>query len=226
MRELAKENGVPYINFTPEGAETPSQVRDRVITFFRKLSQELLIKYYILNISSKHNSLNDLCNKNLFVNEQHSSSMVDLDVELKEYVNSTKLSRLSIDSAVDVSSLSSDQRSSSSSSSIFSRKSSFEKHRKYLFPSPYENDFADLEILVVSHGAVIREFIKYFACDLQTDMGEHLNQIQELPANTSITRFHVIYSSTKSTVELVDFHNKTHLITNEYNLDVVNKCSL
>ena len=45
LRELAKENGVPYINYTPPGAETTAQVRERAITFFRKLCDELLQKF-------------------------------------------------------------------------------------------------------------------------------------------------------------------------------------
>ena len=96
--------------------------------------------------------------------------------------------------------------------------------------SPYENHFSELDILIISHGAVIRELIKYFAYDLQTDIGKHFDTIQELAPNTSITRFQVIYSIDKPTtkLELIDYHNKTHLINsiNEYSLDVTNKCSL
>ena len=45
VRELAKENGVPYKNYNPPGAETTAQVRERAITFFRKLCDELLQKF-------------------------------------------------------------------------------------------------------------------------------------------------------------------------------------
>ena len=125
----------------------------------------------------------------------------------------------------------------SSSISTISRNSSFEKHRnlfKGLLHSPYENHFSDLDILIVSHGAVIRELIKYFACDLQTDIGQHLDTIQDIAPNTSITRFEVTYSTNEdpnptTTLELIDYHNKTHLINSnneEFNLDVVNKCNL
>ena len=106
---------------------------------------------------------------------------------------------------------------------------------KSFFPSPYKNQFSNLDVLLVSHGAVIRELIKYFACDLQTDIGEHFDSIQDLAPNTSITRFQVTCSvndadaPSNTTLELVDYHCKTHLIhasNDEYNLDVVNKCSL
>jgi broad specificity phosphatase PhoE len=118
-----------------------------------------------------------------------------------------------------------------------SRNSSFEKHRsllKGLPHSPYENQFSDLDVLIVSHGAVIRELVKYFACDLQTDIGQHLDTIQDIAPNTSITRFQVKYSISEdlnptTTLQLIDYHNKTHLMNannDEYNLDVVNKCSL
>ncbi|CAF0769483.1 unnamed protein product [Rotaria sordida] len=45
LRELTKENGVPYINFTPSGAETNTQVREHVIKIFQKLCQEIFIKF-------------------------------------------------------------------------------------------------------------------------------------------------------------------------------------
>ena len=43
-----------------------------------------------------------------------------------------------------------------------------------------ENHFSDLDILIISHEAVIRELIKYFVYDLRTDIGAHLDTIQEL----------------------------------------------
>ena len=70
--------------------------------------------------------------------------------------------------------------------------------------------FSDLDVLVVGHGAIIRELIKYFACDLQADLGEYFYMILVLPS---------------STLELIDYHNRTHLITDELNLDISNKCS-
>ena len=158
-----------------------------------------------------------------------------------EPVNSKKTSngscRSSVDSALDLSSVSSDQQSISSSSSLISRNSSFDRQRfvlKNLFYSPYKNHFSNLDILIVSHGAVIRELIKYFACDLQTDIGQHFDTIQEIAPNTSVTRFEVTYSINENsipstTLELVDYHSKTHLTqtnNDEYNLDVVNKCNL
>jgi broad specificity phosphatase PhoE len=221
LHELAKENGVHYSNFTPPGAETTVQVRERAIKFFRKLCQELLIKFgtSTLNISLSHsNSIENLLLK-------YSISTENLHNEL------TKSYHSSIDSALDLLSLSSDQQSTttSSSSSILSRNNSFEKQRNFfiknLFHSPYDNHFSDLDILVISHGAVIRELIKYFACDLQTDIGEHFDTIQELAPNTSITRFQVTYSILKTKLQLIDYHNKIHLVNNEYNLDVINKCS-
>ena len=39
LRELAKESGVPYVNFNPPGAENTNQVRERAVVFFRKLCE-------------------------------------------------------------------------------------------------------------------------------------------------------------------------------------------
>jgi len=261
LRELAKENGVPYINYTPPGAETTAQVRERAITFFRKLCHELLQKFgtnssvssptksYTSTSLSKQDNIQSLSrsvsSENLTSyqptitnsNRKRSLSTGNIQVTLTNHGRITTSCRSSIDSALDLSSLSSDQRSISSSISTISRNSSFEKHRtllKGLLHSPYENHFSDLDILVVSHGAVIRELIKYFACDLQTDIGQHLDTIQDIAPNTSITRFEVTYSTIDdpnptTTLKLIDYHNKKHLINSnndEYNLDVVNKCSL
>lgn len=259
LRELAKESGVPYVNFTPPGAESASQVRERAITFFRKVCQELLEKYgpnssvqsieksYTSNSLSKQDknlqvlsrsvSLESLTNEQFNVPmRKRSLSSGDQQETSLQTITIPNSHQSSIDSALDLSSVSSDQRSISSSISTMSRNSSFEKHRypfKSPFQSPYNNLFSEHDILVVSHGAVIRELIKYFACDLQTDIGKHFDTIQDIAPNTSVTRFQVTYSinedSTSSTLlELVDYHNKTHLINSndEYNLDVVNKCSL
>jgi broad specificity phosphatase PhoE len=261
LRELAKENGVPYINYTPPGAETTAQVRERAITFFRKLCHDLLQKFgtksslpssaksYIPISLPKPDNIPPLSrsvsSENLTFSQQsitnsnrkRSSSTGNIQVKLTTNVRITTSCQSSIDSALDLSSVSSDQRSRSSSISTISRNSSFEKQRTLLkgsFHSPYENHFSDLDILIVSHGAVIRELIKYFACDLQTDIGEHLDTIQDIAPNTSVTRFEVTYSTNEdpnptTTLELVDYHNKTHLINSnndEYNLDVVNKCNL
>lgn len=259
LRELAKDNGVPYINFTPPGAETTSQVRERAITFFRKVCQELLQNYganssvqsitkaYASNslskqthhfqIGSRSVSLESLSTEQLTVPvRKRSLSTGNLEEKSFQIIKTTDSCQSSIDSALDLSSVSSDQRSISSSISIISRNSSFEKHRNYSkgpFQSPYSNHFSDLDVLVVSHGAVIRELIKYFACDLQTDIGKHFDTIQDIAPNTSVTRFTVRYSigedaTPTTSLELVDYHNKTHLINSneEYNLDVVNKCSL
>jgi broad specificity phosphatase PhoE len=228
LHELAKENGIPYSNFTPPGAETIAQVRERAITFFRKLCQELLIKFgttksHSISIENLQQILEDSKPK-------HSLSTGNIHTELTNNIILTTSYHSSIDSALDLSSLSSGQQSISSSSSILSRNNSFEKQRNFLknfFHSPYKNHFSNLDVLIISHGAVIRELIKYFACDLQTDIGKHFDTIQELAPNTSITRFQVTYSTTKQPIlQLIDYHNKTHLIHNEYNLDVINKCSL
>ena len=168
---------------------------------------------------------------------KRSLSTGNIQTKSKAHKTTPKSYQSSIDSALDLSSISSDQQSISSSISLSSRNSSFEKQRsslKGVLHSPYENHFSDLDILIVSHGAVIRELIKYFACDLQTDIGQHLDTIQDIAPNTSITRFEVTYSTSEepnaiASLELIDYHNKTHLINannDEYNLDVVNKCSL
>lgn len=258
LRELAKENGVPYANYTPPGAETNAQVRERAITFFRKLCQELIEKYGI-NSSSKSYTSTSLpkqentstlsrsvsseniknSNQEIIKNSIRKRSLSTGNIHRKPQTNAriTTSCQSSIDSALDLSSVSSDQQSISSSISTISRNSSFEKHRillKGLLHSPYENQFSDLEVLIVSHGAVIRELIKYFACDLQTDIGQHFDTIQEIAPNTSITRFQITYSTMEdsnpiTTLELIDYHSKSHLIqsnTEEYNLDVVNKCNL
>jgi broad specificity phosphatase PhoE len=256
LRELAKENGVPYINYTPPGAELTTEVRERAIIFFRKLCQELLQTFGAKssinsctpksftkqdtsrslsqsasseNLSSSGQTLTDM-------SRRRSYTTGDIQAKLTNNITITASSQSSIDSALDLSSLSSDQQSISSSSSLMSRNSSFEKQRslfKGLSHSPYENRFSDLDILIVSHGAVIRELIKYFACDLQTDIGEHLDTIQDIAPNTSVTRFEVSYTSNAdsvptTTLALVDYHSKTHLINannDEFNLDVINKCS-
>jgi len=238
LRELAKENDVPYSNFTPPGAETTGQLRERAIKFFRKLCQELLIKFGTSTLLTKQDTTltHSVSTENLLLNQQilknskqkHSISIGNIDGELTSNTILTTSCHSSIDSALDLSSLSSDQESTSSLS-IVSRNSSFEKQRnsiKNFFHSPYENHFSDLDVLVISHGAVIRELIKYFACDLQTDIGEHFDTIQELAPNTSITRFQVTYSISTTKLQLIDYNNKTHLVNNEYNLDVINKCSL
>jgi broad specificity phosphatase PhoE len=261
LRELAKENGIPYINYTPPGAETTAQVRERAITFFRKLCQELLEKFgtnsslpslsksdtstslpkqdHIQPLSRSVSSENITSYQQPITNaiRKRSSSTGNVQSKLRTNVQITTSCQSSIDSALDLSSISPDQRSISSSISTISRNSSFEKHRnllKGLLHSPYENHFSDLDILIVSHGAVIRELIKHFACDLQTDIGQHLDTIQDIAPNTSVTRFKVTLSTTDdrsptTTLELVDYHNKTHLINSnneEINLDVVNKCNL
>jgi hypothetical protein len=233
LHELAEENGVAYNNFTPPGAETTEQVRERAIRFFRKLCQELLIRFGRSSLLTKQNASRSISIENLFFNQQiskksikkRSTSTGNLDVQLANDIIPAISCRSSIDSAFDLSSSSSDQQSSSSSS-ILSRNSSFEKQRsltKDFSHSSYENHFSDLDVLIVSHGGVIRELIKYFAFDLQTDIGQNFDIIQELPSNTSITRFQVTHSPTTK-LKLIEYHNKTHL--EEYNLDVTNKCSL
>ena len=252
LRELAKEAGVPYVNFTPPGAETTSEVRERAITFFRKLCQDLMGKFGAYTLASKKQqdsrpvlsrtvSSEDLSSvppSTTDAPRQRSSSTGDVHTNtLPTITANPSSSRSSIDSALDVSSVASDQRSISSSLSAISRNSSFEKQRS-LFRgptrSPYENQFSDLDVLVVSHGAVIRELIKYFACDLQTDIGQHFDSIQDIAPNTSITRFQVTFatnenSSATTKLDLIDYHSKTHLVqgnNDERNLDVVNKCNL
>jgi hypothetical protein len=262
LRELAKENGVPYINFTPPGAETTAQVRERAILFFRKLCQELLQKFgantspsssaksYTSTSLPKQDNLQSLSrsvsSENMpsyqanTTDSIHKRSLSSGDLHEKSTNNvrttTTRSCQSSIDSALDLSSISSDQQSISSSISTISRNSSFEKHRnllKGLLHSPYENHFSKLDVLVVSHGAVIRELIKYFACDLQTDIGKHFDTIQDIAPNTSVTRFEVTYSIAQDsnpsiTLKLIHYHDKTHLINSndDHNLDVVNKCSL
>jgi hypothetical protein len=259
LRELAKENGVPYFNYTPPGAETTIQVRERAITFFQQLCQDLLEKFgtkasnslvdgeqstslandNICSMTSRSVSLEHMPlshEKRQQLHRQRSSSTGNLSRKSAKAMHMTHSCRSSIDSALDLSSLSSDQQSISSSS-LISRNSSFEKQRslfKSCLNSPYKNNFSDLDILLVSHGGVIRELIKYFACNLQTDIGQHFDTIQNVAPNTSITRFQVTYSINDNAIstaalELIDYHSKQHLIhanNDEYNLDVVNKCSL
>ncbi|CAF0850786.1 unnamed protein product [Rotaria sp. Silwood1] len=232
LHELAKENGIPYINFTPPGAETTAQVRERAIKFFRKLCQEIFIKFGTFNLLTKQDTTQcSTCNvstENLFItqkrlqdsNKKRSISIENIHNQLKNHIILTRSCRSTIDSTMDLSSLSNNSNS--------------EKQRilnKTLKHSSYENHFSDLDVLVVSHGSVIRELIKYFAHDLQTDIGQHIDTIQELAPNASVTRFHVIYSINEqllptTTVELIDYHNKNHLINidnEEFNLDTTNK---
>jgi len=264
LRELAKESGVPYINFTPPGAETTSQVRGRAVVFFQNLCQQLLKEFgtksskatakttnieqplgsltkeergQVASRSVSSENLSSIQETRRHSHLQRSSSTGTLHINVNNAIVRSNSCQSSIDSAFDLSSLSSDQQSISSSLSLSSRNSSFDKQRslmKSFLHSPYKNDFSDVDVLVVSHGAVIRELIKYFACDLQTDIGQHFDTIQEIAPNTSITRFEVTYSvhddsSFSPNLELIDYHSKTHLIqanNDEYNLDVVNKCSL
>ncbi|CAM2727246.1 unnamed protein product [Rotaria socialis] len=237
--ELAKENGVPYINFTPSGAETTAQVRKRAINFFENLCKEICLKYGTSTLLTKQDTSQHLARyvsaENLFLNQEllkisHricSISTENIHYQLISPIILTRSCGSSIDSTLDL---------SSPSSSILSYNSSIEKRRifsKNLTDFPDKNDCLDLDILVVSHGAVIRELIKYFACDLKTDIGQHLETIQELAPNTSITRFQVSYSTNEqqiptATLQLIDYHNKTHLINatnDEYNLDTTNICS-
>ncbi|CAF0760029.1 unnamed protein product [Didymodactylos carnosus] len=96
----------------------------------------------------------------------------------------------------------------------------------YLPPSPYDSTFSDIDVLCVSHGAVIREALKYFAYNLYWD-SENLT-LQDIPPNTSATRFQITYATDgQIKFDLVAFHDKTHLLTTTggQNLDVVNQCS-
>ena len=252
LRELAKEAGVPYVHFTPPGAETTNEVRERAIRFFRQLCHDLMGNFGAYSLASKRQqdsravlsrtvSSEDLASvqsSTIDAPRQRSSSTGDVGINLLSTITTNTISgRSSIDSALDVSSVASDQRSISSSLSAISRNSSFEKQRSFFRGptcSPYENHFSDVDVLVVSHGAVIRELIKYFACDLQTDIGKHFDSIQDIAPNTSITRFQVTFStneilSATAKLDLIDYHNKTHLIqgnNDEHKLDVVNKCNL
>ena len=195
MQELARKNNILYNDFTPSGAETIVEVRERAIKFFGKLCHELLLDSSF--------TFDDLPTGNLHLT----------------LTNDTRRRMSLIDSALDLTSLSSDQQS------IFSRNNSFEQQRNSI-----PNCFSELDVLVVSHGAIIRELIKYFADELRTDLGKHAMSIQELPPNTSITRFQVIYSTDEQllpqiTLKLIDYHQTMHLIHDEFNLNVTNKCS-
>ncbi|CAF1543879.1 unnamed protein product [Rotaria magnacalcarata] len=248
LRELAKENGVSYIDFVPSDAETTAQVRKRAIRFFENLCKEICLKYGTSTLLTKQDTSQYLTRyasaENLFRNQEilkssHrkcSISTENIHYQLISPIILTRSCRSSIDSTLDLSSQSSNQQSKSPSSSILSYNSSIEKRRmlsKNLTDFSDKKDCLDLDILVVSHGAVIRELIKYFACDLKTDIGQHLETIQELAPNTSITRFQVSYSTNEqqiptATLQLIDYHNKTHLINrtnDEYNLDTTNICS-
>ncbi|CAF0902154.1 unnamed protein product [Rotaria sordida] len=258
LRELAKESGIPYINFTPPGAESTAQVRERVIKFFRNLCHELLknsrtnlsVKFYIPNSLSQENNeqslLRSISSENFISSQQTITNLIrkrslstgNIQIKLiTNMIKTTSYQSSSFDSALDLLSVSSDQQSITSSISLLSRRSSFEKQQnlsKNLLHSSYKNNFSDFDILIVTHGAIIREFIKYFVYDLQVDIGQYLDTIQDIAPNTSITRFKVTYSinddlNSMTTIKLIDYHNKTHLINSnndKYNLDVVNKCSL
>ena len=258
MRELAKESGVPYINYTPPGAETTTQVRERAIAFFQGLCHELLSKFGVrssISLLVKRHTLDSLRKQEfllycasfenlntppkILVNSNLKRSISTENLQARLTTNRTRPTscKSSVDSALDMLSVSSDQQSTSSSTSLISSNSGVEKHRnvfKGLLHTPYKNHFSDVDVLVVTHGAVIRELIKYFACDLQTDIGQYLDTIQDIAPNTSITRFEVTHLSNENlnlmtTVQLVDYHNKQHLINtnnDECNLDVINKCNL
>jgi len=140
----------------------------------------------------------------------------------------------SIDSALGDLSYSS---SSSSSTSSKSRKQDSKTRQlsNYLPPSPFFTTYSDIDVLVVSHGAIIRELIKYFSNDLNCDIGEHLSTIQDIAPNTSVTRFEIQYESNNVSINekenlqfsLITYHNKTHLLLDNNDcLDVTNKCNL
>jgi hypothetical protein len=76
LHELAEENGVAYNNFTPPGAETTEQVRERAIRFFRKLCQELLIRFGRSSLLTKQNASRSISIENLFFNQQISKKSI------------------------------------------------------------------------------------------------------------------------------------------------------
>ena len=176
------------------------EVRERAIKFFENLCAEL--------VHEKKSSLSiDDLSSSFVLSGKYSFSTGNLHSTLTNEILPRVFS--SSDSALDLTSL-----SSISSSSILSRNSS-----------------SELDILVVTHGAIIRELIKYFVEDLQTDLGKYIDSIQELAPNTSITRFQVVYSIDEQslpriTLKLMDYHKTVHLINEQFNLNVNNKCSL
>jgi hypothetical protein len=83
------------------------------------------------------------------------------------------------------------------------------------------------DILIVSHGAFIREMLKYFVYDLRCEIPCDKSSLKDVPSNTSLSKFTVILGDNpKELPRLVCecLSDKSHLI--ETNLDVKNKCSL
>lgn len=223
-------------------------MRERAIKFFRKLCEEIFIKYGAVNQLKMqdnarrqrcHSSMENLCPNQEMLKIPNKKHSLSTETILNQHMSSiivTNSCRSPTDSVLNLSSILSYQKSKLSSS-ILSYNSTIENPRtinKQLTYSKDENHFSNIDILVVSHGAVIRELIKYFVFDLHTDIGQRVESIQELAPNASITRFQVKYSINKqqirtTTLHLIDYHNKTHLINannNEYNLDTHNRCSL
>lgn len=89
--------------------------------------------------------------------------------------------------------------------------------------SPQEDVFS--EILVVSHGALIRELIKYFAYDLKCEMPVSLDMIKQVPNNTALSKFTICVSENeppKVTCHL--FNDREHLAYT--NLETKTLCNM
>lgn len=93
-----------------------------------------------------------------------------------------------------------------------------------------EYDYSNLpvyDILIVSHGALIREMLKYFVHDLRCEIPCEKSSLKDVPPNTALSKFTVtLGDSPKDLPRLICncLSDKSHLIDTD--LDVKNKCSL
>ncbi len=91
--------------------------------------------------------------------------------------------------------------------------------------SPQEDVFP--EILVVSHGALIRELLKYFVYDLKCEVPVDHSQLKIVPTNTALSKFTVCVSSNENELPKITchlFHDREHLA--HTNLETKTLCNM
>ena len=91
--------------------------------------------------------------------------------------------------------------------------------------SPQEDLFS--EILVVSHGALVRELIKHFVYDLKCELPVDHSALKQVPNNTALSKFTVCVISNeldKPKVTCHLFYDREHLAHS--NLETKTLCNM
>ena len=91
--------------------------------------------------------------------------------------------------------------------------------------SPQEDIFS--EILVVSHGALVREIIKHFVYDLKCEIPVDHSQLKQVPANTALSKFTVCITSNGNETPKITchlFYDREHL--SNTNLETKTLCNM